>query len=245
MTSDPPQLIDNFQHIELKKPVDIIIGQIQHLITSGVLKPGDRLPSERALSEKLGVGRGYVREAIKKLEFYGILKTLPQSATYVASLGVKALEGLIANVLALDQSDINSLLETREILEINAARLAASRADKRDLQELVEAHEIYQRQIQERGVGMADDLFFHLKVAECSKNTVLMSLISILTPDVIAISNKMNVERDGRPQAALVEHQAILEAIKLRDPQKAVAAMEVHMRRAREQFNAGSRTSRD
>ncbi|CAB1081466.1 hypothetical protein D1AOALGA4SA_9118 [Olavius algarvensis Delta 1 endosymbiont] len=73
------------------------------------------------------------------LEFYGILKTLPQSATYVAGLGVKALEGLIANVLALDQNDINSLLETREILEINAA----SRADEHDLRELVEAHEIH------------------------------------------------------------------------------------------------------
>ena len=182
MPKDTLQLIENFQDIELKKPVDVIIGQIQHLVTSGVLKPGDRLPSERALSEKFAVGRGYVREAIKKLEFYGILKTIPQSATYVASLGVKALKGLIANVLALDQNDIDSLLETREILEINAARLAAIRADGNDLEELIDAHEIYKKQIQEQGAGMADDLFFHLKVAECSKNTVLMYLISILTP---------------------------------------------------------------
>ncbi len=85
MPKDALQLIENFQDIALKKPVDIIIGQIQHLVTSGVLKPGDRLPSERALSEKFAVGRGYVREAIKKLEFYGTLRTLPQRATYVAT----------------------------------------------------------------------------------------------------------------------------------------------------------------
>jgi GntR family transcriptional repressor for pyruvate dehydrogenase complex len=106
-------------------------------------------------------------------QIYGILKTFPQSATCVASPGVKALEGLIANALALDQNDIDSLLETREILKINAARLAAIRADQNDLEELIDAHEIYKKQIQEQGVGMADDLFFHLKVAECSKNTEL------------------------------------------------------------------------
>ena len=83
---------------------------------------------------------------------------------------------------------------------------------------------------------MTDDLFFHLKIAECTKNEVLMSLIGILTPDVISISNKMNVERDGRPQAALAEHQAIVEAIQSHDPRKAMAAMEIHMQRARRQF---------
>ena len=75
----------------------------------------------------------------------------------------------------------------------------------------------------------------NLKLAECSKNTVLMSLISSLTPDVISISDRMNVERDGRPPAALAEHQSIVKAIQLRDPLKAVAAMEVHMQRARKQ----------
>jgi GntR family transcriptional repressor for pyruvate dehydrogenase complex len=88
----------------------------------------------------------------------------------VASLGVKALEGLIASMLALDLKDIDSLMETREIIEINAARLAALRADENDLEELIDAHEMYKKQIQEQGVGMADDLYFHLKVAECSRN---------------------------------------------------------------------------
>ncbi|RME34565.1 MAG: FadR family transcriptional regulator, partial [Deltaproteobacteria bacterium] len=69
-------LLDNFREIEIESPVDKIIRQIRDLISGGHLKPGDRLPPERQLAEKLGVGRTHVREAIRKLEFYGILKTL-------------------------------------------------------------------------------------------------------------------------------------------------------------------------
>ena len=77
-------VLSNFTEIEVEKPVDKIIRQIRELISSGQLRPGDKLPSERQLSERFGLGRTNVRDAIHKLEFYGILKTLPQSGTFVA-----------------------------------------------------------------------------------------------------------------------------------------------------------------
>jgi GntR family transcriptional repressor for pyruvate dehydrogenase complex len=70
--------LKNFKEIEIETPADKIIRQIRDLISSGQFKAGDRLPSERQMSEKFGVGRTYVRDAIRKLEFYGILKTLPK-----------------------------------------------------------------------------------------------------------------------------------------------------------------------
>ena len=85
----------HFTELEFKKPSDLIISQIRRLITEGVLKPGDRLPPERELAERFAVGRGHVRDAIKKLEFYGILKTyevcwrkaiLPQAKPFFAHL---------------------------------------------------------------------------------------------------------------------------------------------------------------
>ena len=76
--------LENFKEVQIEKPSDLIIKQLRHLITSGQLKPGDKLPSERQLSEKMGIGRTYVRDAIKKLEYYGVLKTLPQSGTVVS-----------------------------------------------------------------------------------------------------------------------------------------------------------------
>ena len=81
-------MLENFQKIIVEKPVDKIINQIRTLIISGELKPGDKLPPERRLAEKFGVSRGPVREAIQKLEFYGILKTQPQSGTLVAGIGL-------------------------------------------------------------------------------------------------------------------------------------------------------------
>ena len=121
------KLLANFKEIKIESPVDKIIKQIRGQITSGQLKPGDRLPPERKLAEKLGVGRSNVRDAIKKLEFYGILKTLPQSGTIVAGMGIAALEGLISDVLRMEDSDFASLVETRVLLETNSARFAALR----------------------------------------------------------------------------------------------------------------------
>lgn len=111
-------ILDNFSEIKLENPVDKIIRQIKQLVSSGHLNPGDRLPPERKLAEKLGVSRSHIREAIRKLEFYGIVKTLPQSGTLVSSIGMVALEGLMTDVLKLEQSDFSSLVETRVILEV-------------------------------------------------------------------------------------------------------------------------------
>ena len=68
-------ILNSFQKIQVESAIDKIIKQIRGLVVSRQLNPGDRLLSERKLLEKLGVGRGNVRDAIKKLEFYGILKT--------------------------------------------------------------------------------------------------------------------------------------------------------------------------
>ena len=114
-------VLQSLKEVAIEKPVDVIIRQIKELVISGQLKPGDKLPPERKLSEQLAVGRTHVREALRKLEFYGILKTRPQSGTYVASIGVAALESLIADVLKIDSPSFVSLVETRVLLETSGS----------------------------------------------------------------------------------------------------------------------------
>jgi GntR family transcriptional repressor for pyruvate dehydrogenase complex len=231
-------VIDHFREIDVKSPAEIIIEQIKELLSEGVLGPGDRLPSERALAERFGVGRGHIREAIKRLEFYGILKTLPQSGTIVASLGVKALEGLISNVLDLDRNDLASLMEVRFILELHAAKLAATRRSDAELAALKQSHEDFRRQVERGSSALEEDLLFHLKIAECSRNSVLRSLIGLITPDVVTLSRERNTCRDGRSQAAVSEHALVLGAIAARDPNAAAEAMQTHMQRSIEQCAA-------
>ena len=84
---------------------DFIITKIQELINYKNLEPGDKLPSERMLAEKFGVSRSNLREAIQKLEFYGLLISKPQSGTFVAKIGQVAMNGMINDILRLEDSD--------------------------------------------------------------------------------------------------------------------------------------------
>lgn len=223
------ELINNFQEIVIEKPVDKIISQIKDLIISGQLKPGDKLPPERKMCEKLGTSRTYVRDAIRKLEFYGILKTHPQSGTVVAGLGMTALEGLITDVLKLEGNDFESLVESRLILETNAVRLAAQRRTNEDIIRLEDALQAYKSKVNKGDSGIDEDLMFHLKIAEASKNTMLKSMMLIVTPDILTYFMKHNVCENGRNKNRYEEHFAILKSIKKKDTKEAESHMKHHL----------------
>lgn len=223
-------LLKNFQEISIETPVDKIIRQIRNLITTGQLNPGDRLPPERKLAERLGVGRTNVRDAIRKLEFYGILKTLPQSGTIVAGMGLTALEGLISDVLKIENSDFASLVETRVLLETQAARLAAQRRTEEDIVNIQKALLAYEKKVKDGVQAVEEDLLFHLKIAEASKNSVLKSLMLIITPDIVNSFIKLDICKDGRFYKALDEHKIILEHIIAQDVEKVDTAMKEHLK---------------
>lgn len=223
-------MLENFTALREESAADKIIKQIRKLISSGQLKPGDRLPSERKMAEKLGVGRTSVRDAIRKLEFYGILKTLPQSGTVVAGIGLTALEGLITDVLKLEKSDFASLVETRVILETNAAKFAALRRTDNDIEELKKALSAYEIKIKNKENAIEEDLAFHLKIAEASKNTVLNSLMLIITPDIVSSFINYKVCDEQTEFKALEEHQKILDFIIKKNDEAAGEMMKEHLK---------------
>ena len=222
-------MLDNFNQIKVENPSDVIIRQIRRLITSGQLNPGDKLPPERKLAEKFGVGRSYVRDAIKKLEFYGILRTLPQSGTVIAGLGITALEGLITDVLELEESDFKSLVETRIILEIDAASRAAERRTEEDIISLKKALDSYEKKVYSGSTAVEEDLFFHLKIAEASKNIVLKSLMLIITPDILKSYNELKVCDNDQINKPLEEHRLIFQHIIDQNIPAAKEAMRTHL----------------
>ncbi|MGD1844677.1 MAG: FadR/GntR family transcriptional regulator [Salibacteraceae bacterium] len=223
------EVLNNFSQIVFDTPVDQIIKQIRDLISSGQLKPGDRLPSERQLSERLNVGRTHLRDAIRKLEFYGILKTVPQSGTYVAGLGIPALQGLITDMLALQGNDFKSLVETRVILEMNTARLAAEHRTAKDLKEMEQALHQHRLKVQKNQDAVDEDFLFHLKIADSSKNSVLKSLMLIIAPDIMQYFKKHDVCGAGRSDVAVDQHEQLLQHIVEKNPDKAVASLLAHL----------------
>ena len=115
------------------KQVETVLKYIKEQLYSGRLQPGERLPAERRLAEKLGVGRAHVRAAFQKLEFYGIVQTFPQSGTVVAQEKMQVLERMITDALQIEQYDFASLVYVRELLEIEAVKLCARNRTVEDL----------------------------------------------------------------------------------------------------------------
>ncbi|EDP94326.1 FadR/GntR family transcriptional regulator [Kordia algicida OT-1] len=205
-----------------------IISKIRDLINAKNLEPGDKLPSERMLSEKFEVTRSNVREAIQKLEFYGLLKSIPQSGTFVANIGVTAMNGMIEDILRLEEPDFKSLVETRILLELKTARLAALRRTDDDLLKMKEALDAYTEKVLNGEDAVQEDLLFHLAIAKASGNSTMNTFMLIITPEIITNFEKYHVCDKGLAQSGIIEHQSIFDAIKDQKPQLAKQKMKEH-----------------
>lgn len=221
-------ILEKLQAVEVERPADLAFRQLRRLIAEGDVRPGEALPPERRLAERLDVSRIHVREALQKLEFYGFVRTRPQSGTLVASRDVRALDGLFEDVLAFDRDDLAALMEVRAAIEIQAARIAAARATDEDIASLRAATDAFRSEVRAGNTGIEHDLAFHRKLAEASGNRVMRTLVALLAPDVIRLAQADRSCRDGRSARALAEHEAILEAIAARDSEAAARAMADH-----------------
>lgn len=222
-------MLENFQAIKIEEPSTIIIRQIRNHIASGNFKPGDKLPPERKLAEAFGVSRHIVRDAIQKLEIYGVLKTLPQSGTVISGIGIIALEGIISDVLTMEETDFESLVETRVLLELKTAEKAALQRTTDNIKSLKSALEAHEAKVVSGLSAVEEDLLFHIQIAEASGNKVLKCLMTIITPDIIKHFTKLNVCDDTRALKTIKEHKDILDCIIAKDTIGARKAMEHHL----------------
>ena len=207
-----------------------IISKIKELINYKNLEPGDKLPSERMLAEKFEVSRSNVREAIQRLEFYGLLKSIPQSGTFVANIGVVAMNGMIDDILRLDEPDFKSLVETRILLELKTARLAALRRTDEDLVQMKEALDAYTKKVENDQDAVQEDLLFHLAIAKASGNATMNMFMLTITPGIITNFEKYHVCDKGLSRLGIQEHQDIYDAIKDKNPQLAKKKMKEHFK---------------
>ena len=213
-----------------QEALNSIIAKIRDYINYKNLEPDDKLPSERMLSEKFNVSRGNVREAIQKLEFYGILKSIPQSGTFVANIGVIAMNGIIDDILRIGESDFKSLVETRILLELKTVRLAALRRTEEDLLQIENALNAYSLKASKGENAVQEDLLFHLAIAKASGNNTINNLMLIITPEIISYFAELHVCDDNQSRAGIEEHKAVFEAIKIQNPQLAKQKMKEHFK---------------
>lgn len=213
---------------ENKEVQNAIISNIRDLINYKNLEPGDKLPAERVLSEKFGVSRSNVREAIQKLEFYGILNSKPQSGTFIAEIGQIAMNGMIDDILSLEDQDFKSLVETRILLELKTVKLAALRRTDEDLERLKSAFDAYKTKMIAGEDCLEEDLLFHLAIASASKNSTMNTLMLLITPEIIVAYDKDRVCDGDVALAEVKKHEDIYLSILEQNPQKAKETMKLH-----------------
>ncbi|KQC34570.1 GntR family transcriptional regulator [Nonlabens sp. YIK11] len=220
--------VDKFIINEKASIQKLIIADIKQLINNKNLEPGDKLPSERVLADKFRVPRNIVREAIQKLEFYGLVYSVPQSGTFVANIGVTAMNGMIDDIMDLETPDFKSLVETRILLELKTVCLAAKNRSQEELKNIKAAMEAYQEKVLNGESAVQEDLLFHLAIARASGNTTLRTLMLFITPGIITNFEKHHF--CGKDQAIkdISQHEAIYKTIKEQDAVAANAMMKTH-----------------
>lgn len=209
--------------------LDTALHGLRALIADGTLRPGDRLPSEGELCERLGVSRGSLREGIRMLAAMGVLVTRHGSGTYVSDLNAGDLIGSLSLTVGLLPLDaILELYELRRALEAHAASLAAARIDDAVLAEL-ESVLVELEGTTDDAEQSRLDHHFHMRIAEVAGNSALASLLAVFRARSRAYRIFRTESADEIKMLSDAGHRAILRGLRGHDPVAASAAAASHV----------------
>lgn len=201
------------------------------------LEPGARLPTEKHLCERLGVGRSTLREAMGSLAFIGAVETRQGSGTYVGGNEDAPVEKLIGLALMLQRSSVQEIVEVRRVLEVEAVRLAAERHDKADQQALSAVMEGMRASVQKPEQAAKFDTQYHILLARASHNSALVHLLAGMRA-LLEMWIALAVNTPPVVSEIVREHDDILRAVLARDPERATAYMIIHLTNAAERLFA-------
>ena len=223
-----------FKEITPVRLYESVIDQIMDLVKRSELKPGDKLPPERELAEKLSISRNSLREAFRVLESRGLIKSKAGGGRYIREIRKNGYSNTENIILSLEKSSILELLEARELFEAKIVKIAAQRATIEDT-ELIEQvlNKMSEEEELKYGKETDSDTEFHLAIAKASHNFVFTNIIR-LHLDLLKGTREKTQQIPGRREERWREHQAILQAIKEHNTKKAGEAMLKHLRNVRE-----------
>jgi DNA-binding FadR family transcriptional regulator len=200
--------------------VGFVLDDLRNAIAAGVIRVGDRLPSEAALAARYSVSRSVIREVLRASAALGLTVTRTGKGTFVV--------GRQTNELVFGDYSSADLLEVRPHVEVPAAGLAALRRTEEDLEHLQDLHESMEAETDpEIWIGL--DATFHLAVAEASKNPVFAQVIRSIRTALIEQSGMLNERSRHRRSDSDAEHRAITAAIARGSSVESEDAMRYHL----------------
>jgi GntR family transcriptional repressor for pyruvate dehydrogenase complex len=229
--------------VQAPKVFERVAVQIEQRILDGELHSGDRLPTERELAEQFQVSRTAVREALKILAQKGLVDMRPGRGTIVIDGAHEALQHSLGLVMRLKLGEVggsNSLVEVREILEVEIAALAAERATEQEIAAMREAVQVMDESLDNADAFIAADNRFHEALAQATQNALILTLVRSIV-NLLSEQRKQIFATAGGPQRGQVHHKSILASVIKHDPEAARAAMRAHLRQVREDVGASPR----
>ncbi|THB77455.1 MAG: FadR family transcriptional regulator [Desulfobacteraceae bacterium] len=240
-TSAPATL--SLKPVKPKRISDQVFEQLRELIYRGKLKPGEKIMTERELTQLLNVSRTTVRDAIQRLVAMGLVVQKQGQGTFVGKYDAGPKNPII-RAIEDQNTSLEDLLEVRMGLECNAAALAAMRADESDIEAMKQAILDMEKEVRLKRLGNEEDASFHMAIAYASKNP-LHILIMRNFHDYLLHGIRENLislyEKPDNIDTILNQHKAILQAITSREADKAYKAMQAHIMFVLEFF--GKRTT--
>lgn len=223
-----------FQKIEAEKLSQSVVQQIELLILRGILRPGERLPSERELSDRMGVSRPSLREAIADLQDRGLLSSRPNAGIFVADVLGSAFSPALVGLFSAHDEAVFDYIAFRRDMEGLAAERAARLGSDTDLAVIAAIFTKMEAAHTKRDPSDEAELDanFHMAIIEASHNVVMLhmmrSMYDLLRQGVFYNRQVMFKNRLTRDNL-LDQHRAINAAIQGRNPDGARAAVTAHL----------------
>lgn len=213
---------------------DVIIDHFKDMMRHGQLKPGDRLLSERELCSRLGVSRASLREALRALEIFGIITSVPGQGSFIKSPKFTSLASFFEMMLYLNKSISENVLEVRMLLECEAVRLAAKRATPEELSSLKTVIERMPVSLENEDFGAQADFGFHTMIMQATHNDIII-FISEAIEGLLRQSHyerRVALFRSEKPirDKLVTVHWDVYEAMQSGDPNLAADKMREHFR---------------
>lgn len=221
----------SFAKIKKVSRRDAVIEQVIAALRSGNYHAGDRLPSEAALGEAMGVGRSSVREALQGLEMLGIVERTTSGAVIADQYSVKVISRYLYIGLSQEQFDLSHVFDARRVLETELGAMAAVAIEDNDIAELRSIH-AEMLQLQEDDVSRYIELnrAFHVHIGELAKSPVLFHMWQ-LTDDLLRQAMELQT---GPPRGFKLvsdeRHEQLLLALQARDSDRVRMVIEESLR---------------
>ncbi|MEO5319022.1 FadR/GntR family transcriptional regulator [Arthrobacter sp. CC3] len=202
-----------------------LVEQLMEFIEAAQLGPGDTLPAERELAERLGVSRATLAQALVALEVLGVIDV--QHGTGAVLVYRPNVPSVIKG-LREHRNRLPEIVEARSTLEVKLAELAAARRSDDDMKTIDKALDVMAEEVGSGGRGARGDELFHQAVTAAAHSAVLAQLMTFIAGMVLE-TRLESLGQPGRPEQSLASHRKIADAIRARDSAGAAAAMLEHI----------------